>query len=429
MSCTAKFDLSELDFKDQTYFHLILKMSRQAQRVSGVILLFLLIPLAAFANELTKFETANTPIAEFVSWFATQSGQTIVLGQGVSGSVSFTAPDLKSSEYPAFFNSVLRSHGYQLVKKNSVYVVQLATDAVTQLAPVYVKLYRLEHVRNTKVVDLISSMLAATQNQAIKEQPVQNYNVEVLPTTNALIITGTEQQLAKIDALMKGIDKPQRQVFIEAIITESSVDKSHEVGVNLNAAFKHAGFITNTTIASLMSDNVLVYERGNSSALVKAIDSNENAELLSRPQMLIMDRESGYITVGQNVPFITSTEVTDGGNTINTIERQDVGVSLNVKPHVMGDYVVLEIEQESQSVTNSTQAADIIINKRTLKTVAKVKSRETIVLGGLISTEEKISESGVPLLSDIPLIGWLFGSESLERQQKELRVVIKSTVI
>ena len=228
---------------------------------------------------------------------------------------------------------------------------------------------------------------------------------------------------------MKGIDRPQKQVFIEAIITESTVDKSHEVGVNLEAAFKQAGFVTNTVVASVTSDNVMTYQSGDFSALVKAIESNENAELLSRPQMLIMDRENGYITVGQNVPFIVSQEVTDGGNTINAIERKDVGVSLNVKPHVMGNNVVLEIDQESQSVTNSTQAADIITNKRTLKTIAKVTNRETIVLGGLISTEEKISQSGVPVLRDIPILGWFFGSESLVRQQKELRVVIKTTIL
>ncbi len=121
--------------------------------------------------------------------------------------------------------------------------------------------------------------------------------------------------------------------------------------------------------------------------------------------------------------------MTDGGNTIQQIERKDVGVSLDVIPHIMGEDVILQIAQESQSVTNSTAAADIITNKRTLQTVVKVKSQQTIVLGGLISDEEKVSESGVPVLKDIPVLGWFFRSEKTVHQQKELRVVIKTTVL
>ncbi|MEZ9171306.1 hypothetical protein AB4122_07570 [Vibrio cyclitrophicus] len=165
------------------------------------------------------------------------------------------------------------------------------------------------------------------------------------------------------------------------------------------------------------------------SALVKAVQSSEDTELLSRPNMLIMDREKGYITVGQNVPFLTSSEVTDGGNTIQRIERQDVGVSLEVVPHVLGDDVVLIINQESSSVTNSAIASDIMTNKRTLQTVVKVRDRQTIALGGLISSEERKSVSGVPLLMDIPLLGGLFRSEGTSQIKKELKVVIKTTIL
>ncbi|CAH0536838.1 Type 3 secretion system secretin [Vibrio marisflavi CECT 7928] len=426
-NCTVSEFKYRLACQSQMFSNLILIMSRQAKRVS--FLLVLLLSFSVVANEPTTFETSNTPISEFVSWYAAESGQTIVLGHGVTGTVSFTAKDLKPSEYPAFFNSVLRSHGYMLNIENGIYVVRPNAHTIAEVEPSFVKLYRLDHVRNTKVTDLISSMLSATQTQSVNNQPIKNYNVEVLPTTNAVIITGTRNQLQQIDALMKGIDRPQRQVFIEAVITETSIDKSHEVGVNLEAAFNKAGFITNTVVADLTSDNVVMYDSGNFDALVKAISSDESAKLLSRPNMLIMDRERGYITVGQNVPFIIAKEVTDGGNTIQQIERKDVGVSLDVIPHIMGEDVILQIAQESQSVTNSTAAADIITNKRTLQTVVKVKSQQTIVLGGLISDEEKVSESGVPVLKDIPVLGWFFRSEKTVHQQKELRVVIKTTVL
>ncbi|MEZ9582636.1 type II secretory pathway protein [Vibrio cyclitrophicus] len=394
-----------------------------------ILLITFCLSLPVRASAPAVFESRDTPIAEFVSWFATYTGQTVVLGQGVTGKVSFTAPELKQSEYASFFDSVLRSHGYELGYSNGVYTVSVDTDTFLPTEPPVVKLYRFQNVRNTKVTELVNSMLRATQAQTTQKESNSNYDVQILPTTNSIIVTGSPDQITKIDALIAGIDRPQKQVFIEAIITETLIDDSEEFGVNLELALDNAGFITQPIAIDKAVDNLLFYDSGDFSALVKAVQSSEDTELLSRPNMLIMDREKGYITVGQNVPFLTSSEVTDGGNTIQRIERQDVGVSLEVVPHVLGDDVVLIINQESSSVTNSAIASDIITNKRTLQTVVKVRDRQTIALGGLISSEERKSVSGVPLLMDIPLLGGLFRSEGTSQIKKELKVVIKTTIL
>ena len=142
-----------------------------------------------------------------------------------------------------------------------------------------------------------------------------------------------------------------------------------------------------------------------------------------------MDRERGYITVGQNVPFLVSTETTDGGNTVQSIKRKDVGVSLTVTPHILRDMVVLQITQESRSVSDSTIASDIITNKRTLSTTVVVKDGETIVLDGLISHETRTTETGVPVLKDMPLVGNLFKSTSKEDDKKDLKVILKTSLL
>ncbi|NVJ58004.1 MAG: type II secretory pathway protein [Vibrionaceae bacterium] len=394
----------------------------------------LLVSLLTFSSpnlwaESSTFETANTPISEFVAWGARELNQPIVLGRGVMGTVSFTAPNLDPSEYASFFNNVLSAHGYWVQYENGLYVVKPLDESITNIEPSLVKLYRLTHVRNSKIADLLQSTLSATSQKSTKQASLDNFTVEILPTTNGLIVTGTDDQLSKIDTLISGIDRPQRQVFIEAVITETSYDDSQEVGVNMQLALEHAGFVTNTSLIDLVSDNAAVFEGGDFNALVKAIKTNENTELLSRPNILVMDRERGYVTVGQNVPFLVSKEVTDGGNTIQQIERQDVGVSLEVTPHVIEDRIVLQINQESQAVTNSSVAADIITNKRTLQTVVNVQDGQTIMLGGLISRDERKRVSGVPVLKDIPLLGALFRSERNERVDKELRIVIKTTIL
>lgn len=387
------------------------------------------ITVPAFADDLPVFESTNTPIAEFVSWYSRQTGLKILLGQGVTGSVSFTAPNLLPAEYPDFFDSVLRSHGYVIEKDGGAYVIKVSPEAVQPITPSVVRLYRFNYVRNTKVVDLIASALRATNTQMIKDKPLDNYMVQVLPSTNAIIVSGTPDQLAQIEVIINGIDVRQRQVFIEAVITETELGGSQEIGVNLQAAFDNAGFVTNLVTASKLKDNLFIFEGGDFNALVKAVTTNKDTKLLSTPNILIMDRERGYLTVGQNVPFLVSSEVTSGGNAVQRIERKDVGVSLEVTPHVLGGDVVLVINQESSSVTDSTVATDIITNKRTLTTTVVVRDGQTIALGGLISTENRQIESGVPGLKDVPLIGALFKSNSTNRVQKELKVILKTTIL
>ncbi|MDN3611634.1 secretin N-terminal domain-containing protein [Vibrio ostreicida] len=401
--------------------------------VIGILFAFhflclLLLTASCFASESSTFETSNTPIAEFVSWGAREIGQPIVLGQGVTGTVSFTAPNLKPDEHASFFNNVLSAHGYWVQFEDGFYVVKPKEDQIKLIEPSLVKLYRLNHVRNSKLVDVINSTLQATRTQSVKDSPINNFTVEVLPTTNGLLVTGTKEQLSKIDILIQAIDSPQKQVFIEAIITEVTFSDAQEIGVNMQLALDKAGFVTNTTVVDVLTDSAAMFSGGNFNALVKAVMNNEDSELLSRPNILIMDRERGYITVGQNVPFLTSSEVTDGGNTVQRIERHDVGILLEVTPHVIGDEIILSIGQESSSVTNSTLASDIIINKRTLQSVVKVQNKQTIVLGGLMSKSEHMSETGIPVLMDIPLLGSLFRSEKTEKIQKELKIVMRTTI-
>ncbi|MCZ6359154.1 secretin N-terminal domain-containing protein [Vibrio parahaemolyticus] len=397
--------------------------------ISTALLAFSLLGFPAFASTSAPFEAKNTPIADFAAWFSVETGQTVVLGHGVTGEVSFTAPDLSNEDYPAFFLSVLRAHGYELVHDYGTYTIIVDSNKVETIEPSFVKLYKLTHVRNTKVVDLISSMLSATKTQTLNGKGVDNYNVETLPTTNSLIVTDSRSQLEKIDALIEGIDHLQRQIFIEAIITESELGDSQEVGVNMELALGEAGFISQPGTIKKAVDNVLFYEGGDFNALIKAVTKNQNTKLLSRPNMFIMDRERGYITVGQNVPFLTSSEVTDGGNRIQQIERKGVGVSLEVVPHVMGNHVVLQITQKSDSVTDSSIASDIITNTRTLQTVVKVLDGQTISLGGLISQEQRETVSGVPVLMDVPLLGALFRSEKTNTVDKERKVTIRTTIL
>ncbi|MCE7534838.1 secretin N-terminal domain-containing protein [Aliivibrio fischeri] len=395
-----------------------------------------LLTLSFFSNASTpvqNFETVNAPISDFVRWFSLESGQTIVLGNGVNALVSVNAVGLTRSELAPFFTAVLNAHGYVLKKENGFYTVVINEKSIEPTEPTTAKLYRLAHVRNNSVTQLIQSTLngSLTQTNTESKQKVNNSTVDVLPTTNAIIVTGTKKQIEILDTLIKAIDRPQRQVFIESVISETEINDAQEIGVDMSY-LGSAGFeLVSSPIGAFdaLNDSHAIYKGGDFTALVKAVYQSQNTKLLSRPNILILDRERGYITVGQNVPFLTSTETSDGGNVTQQIERKDVGVSLTVTPHIIGDDIQLSIKQESSSVSNSAIASDIITNTRTLQTSVKIKNGQTIALGGLISNEEKKSVSGIPLLMDIPWLGELFKSTSTDEVQKELKIIMKITVL
>ena len=160
------------------------------------------------------------------------------------------------------------------------------------------------------------------------------------------------------------------------------------------------------------------------------------ANVLSTPNVLTLDNEEAKIVVGQNVPFITGTYTPTSGSATNpfqTIERKDVGITLRVTPTVSeAGAVKLKIFQEVSSVTRDkvlVQSADIITNKRTLESTVLIDSGQIVVLGGLIQDDQQAGQDKVPLLGDIPYLGWLFKNRLLSTRKTELLVFITPKIV
>jgi len=172
-------------------------------------------------------------------------------------------------------------------------------------------------------------------------------------------------------------------------------------------------------------------------ALITALSSNSNSNLLSTPSLLTLDNQEAEILVGQNVPFQTGSYTTDSAganNPFTTIERQDIGVTLKVTPHINeGATLRLQIEQEISSIapsaTLAAQAVDLVTNKRSIKSTILAEDGQVIVLGGLIQDDVTRTASKVPLLGDIPLLGGLFRSTEETRIKRNLMVFLRPTVV
>ncbi len=275
--------------------------------------------------------------------------------------------------------------------------------------------------------------------------------------TNSLIIMASPEDYERMTSIIERLDVKRKQVFVEAAIVEMSLDKTRELGIEWRTTENPSA--TGYTIAggtllaptgikefsvNPLSVNGLVVAgvKGflpdgktlNVGALLRAFQSDTDVNILSTPNILTLDNQEAKIIVGQNVPFITGTSQTAGGNVQATIERKDVGIQLKITPHTTeSDFVRLDIYQEISSLGGSipvgTDQEVPITNKRSAETSVVVKNLETVVIGGLIKDDVTVTERKVPILGDLPVLGYLFKYQSRQKTKTNLIIFLSPHII
>lgn len=313
----------------------------------------------------------------------------------------------------------------------------------------------LKHADAEKVAETLKGLV--TEGASGKDNKgQQKANIIADKDMNALVVKASPSDMAEIEDVIRQLDIRRAQVLIESIIVEVQGNIGEDLGIQwalggfgdvpaLGTNFSNVGVSSSALIGALVNDTPENLSPGNGfsggvggegdftwGVLVQALEAVDNSNLLSTPSIMTLDNQEAEIIVGQNVPFITGSTTTSGDGTTNpfqTIERQDVGVMLKVVPKITdGDVVLLDVEQEVESLTESAEASDVITNKRTLKTSILVDNRQTIVLGGLISDEERDVVQKVPLLGDIPWLGELFKSTSVSKTKRNLLIFLRPTI-
>lgn len=287
-------------------------------------------------------------------------------------------------------------------------------------------------------------------------------SIQADKSLNALVIRAQPEMMRQLQSVISQLDVRRAQILIEAAIVEISGNKASQLGFQYVAGNTSSGIGAvnfnngnSVSVQSLLSavinndpSNVALGDgllagfgqtNGNGGlewgALIQALASTSNANLLSTPSILTLDNQEASIIVGENVPFVTGQSTSTGSgisNPFQTIQRKDVGLTLKVTPHVSGtNSVRLKLDQETSAVKNTPTLGTkgIVTTKRELKTTVLADDRQTIVLGGLISDDVQHSVSKVPILGDIPLIGVLFRSTSTQHQKRNLMVFIRPTIL
>jgi len=287
----------------------------------------------------------------------------------------------------------------------------------------------------------------------------QNAIIQADEETNALIISADPNTIKNIKSVIRQLDIRRAQVLIEAIIAEITTSNNKELGVGIAvdgtnrdsgalpvgvSNFAGIGDILTSIAVGTAPTSIpsgLSFGLGGESssgvrygALLRALQTDTNTNILSTPNIVTLDNEEAELIVGQNLPFVTGsftgTGSTDPNNPFQTIERQDVGLTLKVTPQINeGDTVKLVLEQETSSVIPGTIEQGIATRKRSIKTSVLVDDGGILILGGLIQEEVTDTESKVPLLGDIPIIGFLFRTQSTTKTKANLMVFLRPTIL
>jgi len=292
-----------------------------------------------------------------------------------------------------------------------------------------------------------------------------NVTIQADVANNALVIMGPEPIYNNLRTIIDRLDVRRAQVFVEALIVEVTADKAAQFGIqwqvlqglnkqnvqgfggtNFGAPDSGNNIISGAVNLSslgqglnlgILNGTIAIPGLGvitNLALLIRSLEQDANANILSTPTLLTLDNEEARIIVGQNIPFVTGQYATTGSSStvqpFQTFERHDVGVMLRVKPQITeGGTVRLNLYQEVSRVESITTTTGIVLSKRALESTVIVDDKQIVVLGGLIQDSQENGADKLPVAGDIPFFGQLFRYDTRRRVKTNLLVFIKPTVV
>ena len=339
------------------------------------------------------------------------------------------------------------------------------------------QVYYLENAEAEGLATILNQILTGVSQEKPKDpaaptaKPFGKVTVTADKSTNSLIINASTEDYIGIKDLIAQLDIKRKQVFVEALILELSMDALLELGTSLQGAVapgsENVVFGTNNqnaggspTLAPIPGIDSALATAVNGillggffnqitttingetvtipalSALIKLSQSDQDINVLSAPRLLTSDNEEAEIVVGSNVPIITSKSKDNDGTQINSVERKDVALTLRFTPQITeGNLVRLKIYQEISDVASTSQTVGTVdqvgptFNTRKLSNTIIAQDGKTVVLGGLFQTNHTELRTKIPLLGDIPLLGYLFRSKSESEKKTSLLIFITPKVI
>ena len=413
----------------------------------------------------------DVELSVFVRFISELTGKNFVLDDVVKkagGKISVYSPTKVTHDQAySMFVAALEVSRLSVITKGNVNQIV----AMGELPPERgVFVYKLKNANATDLAAILTNVVARSQTVAQTApgtrppfRPLSEFEAPVQvfadKATNSVIVSSTKSAYAKLQSVIRDLDTRRKQVFVEAVILEVQVDRLRQIGsdpVQVIAAGSSgsvqgvAGFnLAPENLSSLAAaiiggaasgGTVSLLNTVNVRAFLQLLLSLTDTNVISTPQVLAADNQKAKIVVGENRPFPTGQAQGITGGTLVTIERKDVGVTLEITPQVMeNDLIRLEIKQEitaiaenvAQTIGSGTSSVPVgpTTTKRSMETTTIAKDQQTIVIGGLVRDNVILNERKVPLLGDIPFLGWLFRFQSTAVQKLNLLVFLTPSLI
>src|SRR4029077_3316737 len=416
----------------------------------------------------------DVELSVFVRFISELTGKNFVLDEVVKkagGKISVYSPTKVTHEQAySMFVAALEVSRLAVIPKGNVNQIVAMGETPPERG---VFVYKLKNANATDLAAILTNLVARSQTVAQTApgtrppfRPLSEFEAPVQvfadKATNSIILSSTKNAYTKLQSVIRDLDKPRKQVFVEAVILEVELDRLRQIGsdplqvigVGKSGSVQGiAGFNTApenlATLAQAISGVAAGGATGGAATVLNTVNvrgflqllmSLTDTNVLSTPQVLAADNQKAKIVVGSNVPFPTGQAQGITGGTLVTIERKDVGVTLEITPQVLeNDLIRLEIKQEITAI--STSVAQTIgsgtttipvgptLTKRSMETTTIAKDQQTIVVGGLVQDNIILTENKVPFLGDIPLLGWLFKTQSKQVNKLSLLVFLTPTLV
>ncbi len=377
------------------------------------------------ANELNKF------LIELKRKKGT-SYSPVVMSEDASNSLIIAARKIDFS----FINSLVK----EIVKRTEAQKSQ--------------KVFYLKNAVAKDVYNVIVKLLAKTP-------AFKGTSISYDEATNSIIVLGTPSIYNRVKSLIHRLDVPRKQVYIEALIIETSISNLSEFGIEWSGVAKSGGSIgyagnTNTgnlgniensilsqgKLAALPNGfslgilgNVITYNGvkfATLGALLNVLKRKNNINIVSNPKIVTLDNQKANIFVGEVRPYLTSQKYDSNGNPIYTYDYKDVGVKLSVLPHINGNKIImdttLDVKKVSENVMVGNSVAPVTLTRSTTTKIS-LTSGDKILISGLIENDKETKEEHVPVLSSIPILGGLFRYNKLNQGKTNLVVFLSVKII
>jgi len=338
--------------------------------------------------------------------------------------------------------------------KSMLQIIDSLDKAATRAVGVAV--YELKYAEAKNLASVLNEVFRGVTSQTGQQQTAQSQQyfgtrglqmsqeerITIVAETrsNSIVAIASPQTLSLIKATIEQLDRMEKQVLIEVLVVDVTLNKDFQLGVEWTFSASPVKLDTTEFSSGIVKSDLQLSDKvpsftytllkDQTKVLIHNLMKETKVDVKAAPRILTLDNQKAVINVGQDVPTLTGSQTTSSGQVIYTYKYDKVGVILEVTPHInQDDYISMSVKQTVSKITETTYFGAPVLDNREATTSVRVKNGETMVLGGIITDKLSVTENKIPVLGDIPLIGFLFKSEERISEKTELLLFLTPHII